>query len=47
MDYTQCAASARDLSNAITRHKPRATYIGFKHLCETPELTNSQLSFLI
>ena len=26
MDYTQCAASARDLSNAITRHKPRATW---------------------
>ena len=25
VDYTQCAASARDLSNAITRHKPRAT----------------------
>ena len=26
VDYTQCAASARDLSNAITRHKLRATY---------------------
>ena len=26
VDYTQCAASACDLSNAITRHKPRATW---------------------
>ena len=26
VDYTQCAASARDLSNAITRHKPRASW---------------------
>ena len=26
VDYTQCAASARDLSHAITRHKPRATW---------------------
>ena len=50
MDYTQCAASARDLSNAITRHKPRATWglsmtlSALKSLWNTPQVLTRGLS---